>query len=319
VKLYASFVVPTFNESANVLRCLNSIEAQTYPHSLIEIIIADAHSTDNTVALIEEWQRTHDIPVTILNNDRKVAEFGKAIALREAKGDLLCLLDCDEELVQPDALEAYVKAFEVFPDVIGVEPHFLKVPGGSIVNNYLAVTHYTDPMGETIARKPWVVESQVVDGKTYRKMQIPPGYGCMLFLRREYVEPYLQGEQFHEGTILPDLVLKGHNNMCMIDGYGVYHHHIKSLGEFVRKRMKIGSKFMTRRKTTKNWVDYTGKSMEVAALLNLLVLPQLCRSVWKAIKHREILWLLHAPMCFLSTVTYILLFIQIKLTRKKAW
>ena len=118
---------------------------------------------------------------------------------------------------------------------------------------------------------------------------------------------------------MPDLVLKGHDKMCMIDGYGVYHHHVDSLGQFVRKRMKIGSKFMTRRKTTKNWVDYTGKSMEMAAFLNLLILPQLIRSIVKAVQQREALWLLHAPMCFLSTVTYILLFIQIKLTRKKAW
>lgn len=316
---HASFIIPTFNEHQNLFRCLDSIRRQSYPHDLIDIVIADARSTDGTLELIEQWRGENEIPVTVLTNDRKVAEFGKAIALREAQGDLLCLLDCDEELVQPDALAAYVQAFEIYPDIIGVEPHFLKVPGGSIVNNYLAVTHYTDPMGETIAHQPQVVDTHESQGKVYRKLHLHPGYGCMLFLRREFVEPYLERDQFHEGTILPDLVINGHDKMSMIDGYGVYHHHIKSLGQFVRKRMKIGSKFMTRHKTTKNWVDYTGRSMAMAALLNLLVLPQLCRSIVKTVQSRQPLWLLHAPMCFLSTITYMLVFMRVKLTRAKAW
>ena len=193
MNIAASFIIPTFNEETNVVRCLDSIASQTYPHHLIEIVLADAHSTDNTVALIEVWRQDHDISVTILTNERKVAEFGKVIALREAKGDLLCLLDCDEELVQPDALGSYVRAFDIFPDLIGVEPHFLKIPGGSVVNNYLAITHYTDPMGETIAQRPRVIETKTVEGKTYRKLHLYLGYGCMLFLRREFVAPYLDG------------------------------------------------------------------------------------------------------------------------------
>lgn len=46
-----SVVVPTRNESANIVRCLSSIRAQTYPD--IEVILVDNFSTDATLALAD--------------------------------------------------------------------------------------------------------------------------------------------------------------------------------------------------------------------------------------------------------------------------
>ena len=314
-----SIIVPTLNEEKNVLRCLNSIGRQSYPHSSIEIIIADAGSTDRTLESIRQWADAGDIPVRVIPNEKKVAEFGKALALKEARGDLLCLLDCDEEIVQEDALASYVKAFEVFPDIVGVEPHFLKVPGGSVLNNYLAVTHYTDPLGESIAIRPRAVDTKTVDGKTFRKLEFGTAYGCMLFLTRDAVTPFLDREQFHEGTIMPELALSGTNKMCMIDGYGVWHHHVESLRDFMRKRAKIATKFMTRSRQGKTWVDYARRSIWFAAILNLTVVYQIVYSVTKAARQREPLWLLHAPMCFITTLLYAWNWIRIKVTGRKAW
>jgi len=314
-----SFIIPTFNEQKNIHRCLNSIGKQTYPHKNIDIIIADGHSTDSTLALIDDWNDNNDIPVRIVHNDKVIAEFGKAAALRVAEGDLLCLLDCDEELVQEDALSSYVRAFDVFPDITGVEPHFLKIPGGPILNNYLAVTHYTDPLGESLAIKPHVVDTKTVDGKVFRKLEFGTAYGCMLFLKRDAVAPFLDRDQFHEGTIMPELSLSGANKMCMIDGYGVWHHHVESLADFMRKRSKIATKFMTRSKEGKTWVNYARRSMCFAAVLNLTLLYQIVYSCTKAAKHREPLWLLHPPMCFLTTLSYTINWLRIKATGRKAW
>ncbi|MCK5849672.1 MAG: glycosyltransferase [Kiritimatiellae bacterium] len=318
-RLLLSLIIPTLNEEENILRCLNSIGKQTYPHNNIEILIADAGSTDNTLALLEKWKKENNITLHLIHNEKLIAEFGKAKAIRAAKGDIFCLLDCDEELVQSDALDCYVKAFHIFPDIVGVEPYFLKIPGGSIINNYMAVTHYTDPMGETIAVRPHIVETKENDGKTYRKLEFGQAYGCMLFLKREHVEPFMNEDQFHEGSIMPKLASQNHNKMCMIDGYGVRHHHVTSLQSFLRKRWKIALKFTTRSNRTKTWVSYTPKNLYLHAFLNLTLVYELARSILKAIKHKEPLWLYHSPMCFLSTATYIISLVYIKLSGRRAW
>jgi len=43
-----SVIIPTYNRSATLERCLNSIKAQDYIGRNIEVIIADDGSTDNT-------------------------------------------------------------------------------------------------------------------------------------------------------------------------------------------------------------------------------------------------------------------------------
>jgi len=43
-----SVVVPTYNEEANIARCLRALEAQTLPRDQIEVIVVDGESTDRT-------------------------------------------------------------------------------------------------------------------------------------------------------------------------------------------------------------------------------------------------------------------------------
>lgn len=50
-----SVCVVTFNSSLTVIETLNSILEQTFDLSLIELIISDDASTDNTVAVVESW------------------------------------------------------------------------------------------------------------------------------------------------------------------------------------------------------------------------------------------------------------------------
>jgi cellulose synthase/poly-beta-1,6-N-acetylglucosamine synthase-like glycosyltransferase len=46
-----TIIIPARNEAANILPCLHSILAQAYPAHLLEVIVADDFSTDDTAAL----------------------------------------------------------------------------------------------------------------------------------------------------------------------------------------------------------------------------------------------------------------------------
>lgn len=314
-----SFVIPTLNEERNLMRCLNSLGRLTYPHDHLEIIIADAHSTDRTLELIDQWRSSNDIRLEVVPNDRVVAEFGKAAALKRTRGDFLCVLDCDEEIVRPDTVETYLQAFELFPDIVGVEHCFLKLPDGGVLNNYFALRRLTDPLARDITIEPRLLEKRSVEGKIFRHLEFSPAYPTMLFARRDALAEYLSSDTWEEGQVILGLALSGRNRMCQIDGYGVRHYHLKSFGDFMRKRAKIALKHTTRIRERKTWVSYTGRRMPLFAALHLTFVYPFLYSLYRMVRDREPLWLVHAPICFLTTLTYAINWLRLRLRPRRAW
>jgi len=318
-----SFVIPTLNETLNIERCLSGIGKQTYDHAKIEILVADGGSTDNTRELINAWSTRNDIPVTILENERKIAEIGKAIAIQTSRAEFFVLLDADNELVRPDWLECALAAFEAFPDIYGYEPEYLKVPGGNPANNYLTgCLHFNDPLANDIATPPRLVETRIVNGRTYRKWHLLPGYPCGangFIYKRKAMMDLIAEDTFEEGQAALHQALKGNAFFATIDGYGIYHYYVDSLRKFLKKRAKIALKHMTRKQEREEWVQHTGRRLYLYAFLHLTLLYPFARSICRAVRYRDPLWLYDAPMCFLTSFLYLVNWIDIKLHRKKAW
>lgn len=97
-----SVVIPTYNTAEMTLRCVRAIRGAD------EVIVVDDGSTDDTAALL-----SRDARVIFLG-----ANHGFAVAanrgVAEARGDLILLLNSDA-IVAPDALAAFVAAFENDP------------------------------------------------------------------------------------------------------------------------------------------------------------------------------------------------------------
>lgn len=314
-----TYIFPSLNEEKNIVRCLNSIARQTYPHELIEVIVADAHSSDCTRRVVEDWGASHDISIKIVDNDRTITEFGTAVALKEATGDYIGVQGCDTELVEPDTIEAYVKAFDAFPDIVGVDRLLYRIPDGGALSNYIAVAGWGDPLAREIVREPTLLETRELDGRVYHKFEFHPGFPKLLFFRRNKVERYIGYDSFEEGQVLLDLAERGENQMARVDGYGYRHYHVATLRGFLKKRAKIARKHLTRTAERKTWVGAGGMNLYFAAFLHLTVVYPLFYSLFYAIKEREPIWLLHAPLCFLGASAYAVNWVYIKILRKKAW
>jgi cellulose synthase/poly-beta-1,6-N-acetylglucosamine synthase-like glycosyltransferase len=94
-----SVIIPARNESKNIISCLESICAQTYPESLYEIIIVDDSSEDDTTDVVKNF-----ISTSSLKNIRLIELFGKNIfskkqaiseAIKVSSGDLIITTDAD--------------------------------------------------------------------------------------------------------------------------------------------------------------------------------------------------------------------------------
>ena len=82
-----SIVIPTYNEQHHLAATLASIDVQTYGH-IIEIIVADGGSTDQTRAIALE----HPM-VVLVDNPGRIQSSGLNHALAQAKGDVIVRVD----------------------------------------------------------------------------------------------------------------------------------------------------------------------------------------------------------------------------------
>ena len=92
-----SFVIPAYNASATIVRCLDSIYNLALTESDFEVICIDDCSKDNTIAIIEEYAKLRS-NITLLRqteNHRQGAARNKGIAI--AKGKYIVLVDSDDE------------------------------------------------------------------------------------------------------------------------------------------------------------------------------------------------------------------------------
>ncbi|MBX2927554.1 MAG: glycosyltransferase [Saprospiraceae bacterium] len=111
-------LVPARNEAVAIRQCLDSLLRQDYPSHLLEIIVIDDHSDDDTAAIVEDMAKTlphlrllrlaeHLLPGETQSYKKKAIETGVACA----RGELIVATDAD--CVAPAGwLAAIVSLFE---------------------------------------------------------------------------------------------------------------------------------------------------------------------------------------------------------------
>ena len=95
-----SIVIPFRNEEENLLALLKSIAQLNYPTHLFEILLIDDESTDQSVAIIKEFQNSHSLSLNpkILNNQRKTGSPKKdalCLAINKSKNEWILTTDAD--------------------------------------------------------------------------------------------------------------------------------------------------------------------------------------------------------------------------------
>jgi len=89
-----SVIIPARNEEKNIGKLLSSIEKQTYPKPLFEVIVVDDHSTDNTAAIVNSYSFAKLIKLELdnINSYKKKAIETGIVA---ASGDVIVTTDAD--------------------------------------------------------------------------------------------------------------------------------------------------------------------------------------------------------------------------------
>jgi len=98
---FVSIILPVRNEAAFIERGLASVLRQTYPSDRMEVIVADGMSTDDTREKILDLAAGSQVPVSIVDNVKKIAPTGLNRAIERAVGDVIIRVDGHCE-IEPD-------------------------------------------------------------------------------------------------------------------------------------------------------------------------------------------------------------------------
>lgn len=203
-----SVILPVYNVGAYLEETFESITIQTLRD--IEIIAVNDGSTDNSEEIISRYQQ-QDSRIIAFSQENKGQSAARNLALRHANGKYIYMMDSDDRLASPDALEScYEYAERNKADFIFFDGESFSEVGAHRVSRNTKRTHLVN-------------ENQGYDGDYLLNLMLDTqAHNCvvwLLFIRRDFLSQ--TGIHFHEGIIHEDelfttvLTLKSNNIFCL--------------------------------------------------------------------------------------------------------
>jgi glycosyltransferase involved in cell wall biosynthesis len=133
-------IIPTYNAASTLGLALRSLGAQEYA-GRVDVLVVDGGSADQTRAIAG----AHG--ARVLDNPARTQEAGCGLGVRTARGDLVMMLDADNELPHAGWLSELVAALKLAPDVAGADALYHSAPRGApAINRLAALIGGTDPV-----------------------------------------------------------------------------------------------------------------------------------------------------------------------------
>jgi glycosyltransferase involved in cell wall biosynthesis len=288
--------MPTLNAGALLDNCLASIARQTWPQNRLEIILADAHSTDSTREIARKYG------ALVVDDDGKNMEEGKRLALQHANGEFIVFVDADNEITHTDYIELAVKALAANPQALGVESYYLPSPKMSSFCAYIThLLHISDPIAWLMSVNPKLIARE---GEVERwslpgdSLSYPLGANGFVF-RRADLQSVKADEKFQDTHVALFLMKKGKREWLRIRGRGVHHYYIQTLWRFVQKRRRATVHFLrVQEEMPVNWMkERPPVPLWLAAVYCVTFIGPLWHTVRGIIRDRDVRWLWHLPAC----------------------
>ena len=94
IKPLFSIIIPTYNRSSDLVRCLNSLVSQNFKD--FEVIVCDNASTDNTKEVVKKYEKLLNLKYIFLTENSGGPARPRNVGAASANGELICFLDSDD-------------------------------------------------------------------------------------------------------------------------------------------------------------------------------------------------------------------------------
>ena len=107
--IHLSVIMPVRNEAEHIADSLDRLLAQHYETGKLEILVIDGMSEDATPLIVQEYVQKHPDIIRYFENPKRLSSAARNVALRNAKGEAViivdghCFLDGNDMLQRVDA------------------------------------------------------------------------------------------------------------------------------------------------------------------------------------------------------------------------
>lgn len=316
-----SVCMATLNAESVLEECLKRLSTQDYPKEKIELLVGDGGSTDATALLVKKYGGK------VFENPLKTGESGKAVALREAKNELVLILDSDNFLPDSGWLKKMVAPF-TDPEIMLSEPiRYTWRREGGYIERYCALIGMNDPVclflgnydrWNYLTRKWTEVSHQEKDLGGYLKIKLTkagiPTVGAngtifrTAFLQKINTGKYL----FDIDVIAKEIAEKGEIHIAKVK-VGIIHTFCEAdFGKFIRKQKRRIKDYTFHKKNKSRVFDWSkfeigGESslgLLKFILYTILIFPLLTQALIGYSRKKDSAWFFHIPACWVTLIVY---------------
>jgi len=328
-----SFVIPTLNADKVLKTCLEAIKKQKTKYNY-EIIIADGGSNDNTINIAKNYR------AKIVANPLKTAEAGKAVGVKIAKGEFICLIDSDNIIPTNNWLNLMLLPFED-KDIIGSEPiSFTYRKKSGLIERYSALIGVNDPYAfvtgiydrQNFINNKWTGLKLSTDNKTkYIKIKLEknnaiPTIGANgTIFRKSIFNDFKLNYLFDIDLLTQKLQKTSPLYFAKVKTSIIHTYCESSIKKFIRKQNRRIVDYYTYQNLRKfNWDNTNNHGMIKFILYTILILPMLFDLTIGYIHKPDNAWFFHPLACFTTLYVYSTNFIKykfgmIKPIDRKSW
>ncbi|GHV57201.1 hypothetical protein FACS1894182_05450 [Bacteroidia bacterium] len=211
-----SLIVPVYNVSDYVVRCIKSIVGQSYTH--LECLIVDDGSSDNSMDLIHHQLESYRGPIIFRffhhECNRGLSE-ARNTGIAHARGDYLFFLDSDDEL-PPSGINVLVELVEKYPGIEMVVGNMHTLPALSGKTDIPHIAGKSFP--EYSCDNDWM------NKRFYRHIDPIPVNACSKLVKRSFIVDnglFFRAEIIYEDALWMFFVLKKLHSIafCEKDSY----------------------------------------------------------------------------------------------------
>lgn len=307
--LSVSFVLPALNAAGPLFeRALGSIRGQSYDQGLVEIVLADGGSTDDTRAVAERFG------ARVIENPNRLAEWGVKEGMREATGEVVVVFAADNELVGSDWIARVSALFQQRPDLSAVFGRLVSGPDDPSLNKYIELIQ-SEPLNWFLNRNlDWYLDRNAPDASGFAVFELDPTRPLVwgangLALRRAHALPAWSREGYvADVDAFHSMARAGHRLVAYTLEPYCFHHQVASLRDLRRKWLRNAKQHLVQEAGAREleWVLVPGfrRRALLFALYSLVPVVSGADAVRRARRDRSRYWLYHPAASLVQTLTY---------------
>jgi len=313
-----SVVIPTLNCGSFLNLCLDSIFNQEYPKELIEILIIDGGSADDTLEIAKKYTDK------IFYNPLRTGEAGKAIGVKNAKNELIALIDSDNILPDKNWFFQMIEPFLDNNKIIGSEPlRYTYRKSDGIITRYCALTGMNDILCLFIGNYDrfcyltgkWTgLDISYIEYKNYLEISfnkdnvysIPTIGANGTFFRRTFFNGIDIGDYLFDIDLLAIKVSKSQDNVYFAKvKNGIIHIFSGNTLKYIKKQKRRIVDYRKYKKYRKyNWTSINNKGIAKFTIYTILFFPLIFESLIGYFKKRDLCWAFHPLACYTTLLIY---------------